>query len=364
MQYSVQDHNNCTFLEWYQGVVVELSRARTGCITLTLHFQATDNFQPCSEEFTISSSAMLQQGRSTYPLRFKDSHETSNQHLQTSVNTETYSLAQSPSLHSSPNSVTQLQQRVLNLENLLIHSNNRVYTNLCALLSASFQKFSSRVSKPQATSSEMEASIWTVSMDCSLQDYKIFYHFASSSKHTVQNVPLKSTRGPQCELVLELESFRHFTDFFGFLPGDFSTLLTVKRFNRQGALTSFKAVGTVIQHEQPRNPSLFCLGGNGTRWSDTVMFFHREHGHKDSSGILTAPFLRIQSSSEYDTIMGRCNSPACNASTITWEPLISGNIIATGGSDELVMGKITVSIPFVTFHDMTIANIIYQALRK
>ena len=123
-------------------------------------------------------------------------------------------------------------------------------------------------------------------------------------------------------------------------------------------------MGCVIQPNNPSLPTLFCLGGDVSKWNEELKFFSREHGHKTPNGIRTAPFNQLLSAEEHGRILSKFDVVVPQPFKISWTVHESGFLCAVTEPHSIVMGKLVIKIPFTVFNDMNAARRVDASINR
>lgn len=358
IQYKVMSADKKEFLNWYGGIITGLGLTGVSKLSLNVTFSSTSDFDECTESFYTSSQDCLQQASKSYPFRFKDSAELR------AFTPHTSEVSRLPVSHKDVEE-KDLHLRLSRLEAILRSSSNQMYIYICSLLNNSLRKYMARVKKPVDRGNQLVQSTWSLSIDCSLSIFKNFMDYADE---TIGNrCPSRDdyTKVEHSDLTITFQTVRDFADFFGMSEVDKSKLLVVKRCDRQGKLLSFKGLGSLIHNEQPNFPMLFCLGGSASKWSDHCSFYFRDNCHKEQGGLHSAPFTRIRSQSQHEALLQRSDSTdilSCLTLVMKWHSINTGIICSAGMNESMIVGKLEVHIPYVTFNDMTTASIVNSSI--
>ena len=344
-----------------------LSALTTGSTSITIRYNATNEFPQCSETYVISSPTTLTQGNKNFPYR----STTSKPEIPEQNEIQGSQAESVRGIQSAPHSMT-IEQRLHRLEKLLSESHNKVYHNFAGLLNSSLQRYMKRLRRPSSGGPDIQGDIWTTSMDCSYSDYKDFGHFiegqrnidvtfgeSSSATATGDNTP-----GFHNTHTITFSTFKGLTVLFNISTSMYEKIMTVKRVDRKGKLLAFKAMGTLLQSTNIAHPRVFCLGGDASRWSDYCKFFQREHGHTTQGGVYTAPFVRIRSARALETTLEQFDNPSSPQLQFKWVPTTTQTICSVGIPDTMIMGKLLLILPYSTFNSMTMATKVDDCIKQ
>lgn len=361
VQFEVSSSSTGTFLEWYNGTIIQLACVNGSTATTSIRYTATDDFKACTESYILSSLSSLKQGNKTFP--FRTSPTTPNTSARDVGRRHSVTVEQS---NEGEPTLKDIVRRLSYVEHLLSQSQDKVYHNFAGILNCSLQKYIKRLRRPSSTIADLEGGIWTTAMDCSYSDYKSFTEFIrrqSNINVTIGNSDAEDTsRMFHPTQTIEFPTFRDLTNLFNISKLMYEKIIAVKRVDRQGHIIGFKAVGTFLQPENTALPRIFCLGGNATQWTDCCKYFQREHGHITQVGVFSAPFLRVRSKTALETILEHLDSTRCSHFQFKWTPTTIGTICSVGIPDTVIMGKLVLTIPYNTFHDMTMATKVNDCL--
>lgn len=351
VHYEVTDSENGIFLEWYKGKLTSVTLGMNDLLTVTLKYEASSSFAECSETYTVATFNELHQGKRVYPYRFSDEEEVKS----TGIN----EISQGPQTSSE---IEEIKKRLRSIEIVLGVSVHKVFHNFSNIVSRSLQKYIGRLKKP-SNGVDIVGASWDISMDCSLEDFTAFVKFLSTKLHTF-NGNIMEENSVTNNATIEVQSFKEITQLFGITEMDSNKVLVVKRSDRKGSITSMKAIGTVIQNNEPSLPTLFCLGGDVTKWCDECLYFHRENNHKDQSGLYTAPFVRAQSHDDLKRNLEKVERTQGNGIMFKWVPNKSSSLCSTGIPHTILMGRLVLRIPFVVFNNMTVAGKVNESIKR
>ncbi len=366
IKYKVINNLNECKLKWYKGRIVLLSITDNNETSLRVKFDETEQFASVCEDYKVKSSAELTQGEKHFPYSTCEQDGSTDRELvrgkEEAKNSQVITMNMS---REAPTvDFVTLERRLRVVEAVLRVRRNQVFFNVCGILNTSLQLFKKRVRRPSKGESDMTECHWNVKMDCSYEDFKGLACHAKESLQELATVSPHRNDRVVSDNEITVSSFKVFCNYFGISEENYNQLLCVKRVDRNKKLTALKVVGTFVEPSNPSSPTLFCLGGDFSKWNEDLKFFTRQHGHKTPNGIRTAPFNSVTSSDGHSNILSKLEDVKPCKYRITWTRYDSGSLCSIAEPHSMVMGKLLVTIPFTIFNDMTAASRVHAAMKE
>ena len=352
VQYQVFHSNKSSGLQWYKGTIAAVSMMEKDSAHVTIKFEKCDGFDSCLEHFTIESSDSLRQGGNAYPIRF------SNSNCDDADKDEGKLIKES--------TLSSLESRISNLEKLNDERVCETYYQLCGLLSNKLRKYMcSTHRRPNAcTTFGYSTGNIVVDMDCSLGQFDAFVQYLRVNWSHLTCCPSRSISSIPSNMSIELHSFLDLCSLFNISQSHYTDIVVKRKRNRHGSMSALKVIGTLLHNvADPTLPFLLCVGGNVQQWNESNVYLCREHSHQSNHGLYSANITKVKDGQCLSSHLQKHSEVQQQKLGISWNKTASTEICTSPTSKYMVIGKVSITIPFIQFSDMTLATSIDRCLK-